>query len=81
MLAAAIKEGWSGPVFIQGDHYQASQKAWASNPQAEIDAVRDLSIEAIEAGYGNIDIDASTLVDLSFPNPQGTAVRQLLEHR
>jgi fructose/tagatose bisphosphate aldolase len=67
VLGAAIREGWSGPVFIQGDHYQASQKAWATNPEAEIAAVRDLSIEAIEAGYGNIDIDASTLVDLSFP--------------
>lgn len=65
VLAAAIKEDWQGPVFIQGDHYQASQKAYAGDPNAEIAAVRDLAIEAIAAGYGNIDIDASTLVDLS----------------
>ncbi len=65
VLAAAIKEDWQGPVFIQGDHYQASQKAYAGGPDAEIAAVRDLAIEAIAAGYGNIDIDASTLVDLS----------------
>ncbi len=65
VLAAAIKENWQGPVFIQGDHYQASQTAYADDPETEIAAVRDLAIEAIAAGYGNIDIDASTLVDLS----------------
>lgn len=72
VLAAAIKENWQGPVFIQGDHYQASQKAYASDPGKEIAAVRDLAIEAIAAGYGNIDIDASTLVDLS----RGTLAEQ-----
>ncbi|CAA9540916.1 MAG: FIG01164266: hypothetical protein [uncultured Thermomicrobiales bacterium] len=65
VLGAAIKENWQGPVFIQGDHYQASQKAYTSDPDKEIAAVRELAIEAIAAGYGNIDIDASTLVDLS----------------
>src|SRR5680860_512710 len=65
VLAAAIKEGWVGPVFIQGDHYQTSQSAWDKDSQAELDAVRNLALEAIEAGYGNIDIDTSTLVDLS----------------
>jgi len=64
ILAAAIREGYTGPVFIQGDHYQASPKAYASDPEKEIAAVRDLAAEAIAAGYGNIDIDASTLVDL-----------------
>jgi fructose/tagatose bisphosphate aldolase len=67
VLGAAIKEGWDGPVFIQGDHYQTSQKAWDQDPQAELEAVRNLAIEAIEAGYGNIDIDTSTLVDLDQP--------------
>ena len=67
VLAAAVKEGWEGPVFIQGDHYQASLSAWGKDPAAELEAVRTLTIEAIRAGYGNIDIDASTLVDLSLP--------------
>ncbi len=67
VLAAAVKEGWSGPVFIQGDHYQASPKAYAQDPDKEITAIADLAAEAIAAGYGNIDIDASTLVDLDFP--------------
>jgi hypothetical protein len=64
ILAAAIREGYEGPIFIQGDHYQASVKDYAKDPEGEIGAVRDLAIEAIKAGYGNIDIDASTLVDL-----------------
>lgn len=64
ILAAAIKEGYTGPVFIQGDHYQASASAFAENPDKEIGAVRELAIEAIQVGYGNIDVDASTLVDL-----------------
>lgn len=65
VLAAAIKEGWRGPVLIQGDHYQTNAKNYAVDPEGEIAAVRDLAVEAISAGYGNIDIDASTLVDLS----------------
>lgn len=65
VLGAAIREGWQGPVFIQGDHYQTSLKAWSQDKAAEADAVRNLAIEAIQAGYGNIDIDTSTLVDLS----------------
>lgn len=67
ILAAAIKESWSGPVFIQGDHYQANAKRYVADPAAEIGAVHDLIEEAVRAGYGNIDIDSSTLVDLSFP--------------
>ena len=67
IMAAAIKEGYHGPVFIQGDHYQANPKAYAKDPEGEIAAVRSLALEAIAAGYFNIDIDASTLVDLSFP--------------
>ncbi len=67
ILAAAIKVGWEGPVMIQGDHFQANAKKYAADPKAEIEAVRKHAKDAIAAGYGNIDIDASTLVDLSQP--------------
>ncbi|MBV9325855.1 MAG: class II fructose-bisphosphate aldolase [Chloroflexi bacterium] len=67
MMAAAIKEGHTGPIFIQGDHYQADAKKYASDPESVIDGLKKLIREAIAAGYGNIDIDTSTLVDLSFP--------------
>lgn len=67
VLAAALKEGYRGPVFIQGDHFQISASRYASDPDAEVQAVKDLMTEAVEAGFYNIDIDTSTLVDLSYP--------------
>ncbi len=67
VLAAAVAEGFSGPVFIQGDHFQISAKKYATDSAAELKAVRDLSIEAMAAGFFNIDIDTSTLVDISKP--------------
>ena len=67
MMAASIKEGHGGPIFIQGDHYQADAKKYATDPQSVVDGLKKLIREAIAAGYGNIDIDSSTLVDLSFP--------------
>lgn len=68
ILAAAIKEGYECPVFIQGDHFQVNAKYYEKDKDAEINKVRGLIKEAIEAGFYNIDIDTSTLVDLSKPN-------------
>ena len=65
ILAAAIKEGFSGPVFIQGDHFQLNAKKFQENPDKEIDSLKILISEAVGAGFYNIDIDSSTLVDLS----------------
>jgi fructose/tagatose bisphosphate aldolase len=69
VLAAAIAENYRGPVFIQGDHFQASAKKWATEEgrTSEIKALESLIDEAIAAEFFNIDIDTSTLVDLSFP--------------
>lgn len=67
VLAAAIKEGFPGPVFLQGDHFQVNAKKFAENPDKELSALRDLIREAVEAGFFNIDIDSSTLVDLGKP--------------
>lgn len=67
ILAAAIKEDYKGPVFIQGDHFQFNQKRYAIDPEAELKAIKMLTKEAINSGFYNIDIDASTLVDYSKP--------------
>jgi fructose-bisphosphate aldolase, class II len=40
MTAAAIREGWSGPLFIQGDHFQVNAKKYAADPEPEVRAVR-----------------------------------------
>lgn len=67
ILCAAIAEGYVGPLFLQGDHFQVSASRYAQDPESEIGAVKDLIAEAISAGFYNIDIDCSTLVDLSWP--------------
>ncbi|MDQ3555826.1 MAG: class II fructose-bisphosphate aldolase [Gemmatimonadota bacterium] len=64
LTAAAIREGWSGPLFIQGDHFQINAKKYAGDPEGESQAVRDLIREALHAGFYNLDVDTSTLVDL-----------------
>lgn len=66
-LGAALREGFRGPVFIQGDHFQVNAKKFAADPAAEVGAVEALAREAIDAGFYNIDIDTSTLVDISKP--------------
>ncbi|TMQ69264.1 MAG: aldolase, partial [Candidatus Eisenbacteria bacterium] len=66
-MAAALREGWRGPLFLQGDHFQMNAKKYAADPAAEVDAVKTLTVEGIHAGFFNIDVDSSTLVDLSQP--------------
>ena len=65
VTAAAIKTGYSGPIFLQGDHFQINAKKFAADAAKETQAVKNLIWEAIEAGFYNIDIDTSTLVDLA----------------
>jgi fructose/tagatose bisphosphate aldolase len=67
ILAAAIQTGHNGPVFVQGDHFQVSHGRYHEDAAAEVQRVKDLAQEAISAGFYNIDIDTSTLVDLSQP--------------
>jgi len=67
ILAACLREGHRGPVFIQGDHFQVNAKRYKGDRNGALDEVRNLIREAIPAGFYNIDIDTSTLVDLSFP--------------
>ncbi len=64
VLAAAVKEGFTGPVFIQGDHFQLVRKYYLADPKPETEYVKGLIREAIDAEFYNIDLDTSTLVDL-----------------
>src|SRR5256885_5108934 len=67
MLAAALREGFRGPVFIQGDHFQVNAKKFAVDPVTEVNGVKQLAREAIAAGFYNIDVGTATLGDLSKP--------------
>ncbi|MGE4054822.1 MAG: tRNA uracil 4-sulfurtransferase ThiI [Vicinamibacterales bacterium] len=66
VIAAALREGYRGPLFIQGDHVQTNAKKYNSPERdKEMAALHALIKEEMEAGFYNIDIDTSTLVDLS----------------
>ncbi|OLC79681.1 MAG: aldolase, partial [Gemmatimonadetes bacterium 13_1_40CM_4_69_8] len=67
MTAAALREGFQGPLFIQGDHVQVNAKKYVADAEAELGAIRALIDEELHAGFYNIDVDTSTLVDLSKP--------------
>ncbi len=78
MIAAGLREGYRGPLFIQGDHQQLNAKKYKQDPEAELAGLRKLIADSIDAGFYNIDIDASTLVDLAKPTE---AERQELNYR
>jgi hypothetical protein len=73
-LAAAAREGYRGPVFLQGDHFGIEA------PQ-EFDGVLALARRVTSAGFYQLDIDASHLFDLKSsdlagfhaPNARATA--------
>lgn len=66
VLAGCIHAGWQGPVFVQGDHYQWNARNYAADPEKVTGALHEATLNALSVGYGNIDIDSSTLVDISF---------------
>jgi fructose/tagatose bisphosphate aldolase len=68
VLAGAIAAGWQGPVFVQGDHYQFNARKYAVDPDGVTATLHKATVDALGVGYGNIDIDSSTLVDLSQAN-------------
>ena len=49
VLSAARDEGYPGPVFLQGDHFQANRKAYFANPDAEKRILTNLIEQAISA--------------------------------
>ena len=68
ILTAAMKEDYQGPVFLQGDHYQVRQHDFADNQETELTSLKQLIEDSLEAKFRNIDIDASTLVNLKAPS-------------
>jgi hypothetical protein len=60
VMAAAVKTGYSGTIFIQGDHYQVNKDAYSVDGVGELNKLKQLIIDSIKAQLYNIDIDAST---------------------
>lgn len=77
ILGAAIQEQFTGPVFVQGDHFQINAKKYHENRDKEVNGLKALIDEAIKAGFYNIDIDTSTLVTL---DPEDVSEQQRLNY-
>ena len=68
VLAAGMREGHTGPIFLQADHDQINAKQYAADPAKETERLSAVIREQIAASFFNIDVDASTVVDLSPPS-------------
>lgn len=77
VLAGAIKTGWRGPVFIQGDHFQIKTDAEGNPKPGEVENLKKLIADSLQAGFYNIDIDTSTLVDLDKETEAEQQVRNI----
>ena len=67
IIAAAIREGYQGHIFLQGDHFQINRHKYEKDPEKELLSLKQLINDSVDAGFYNIDIDASTLVDMDKP--------------
>lgn len=64
VTAAALRQGFKGPLFILGDHFQVKPGDEPGQvKEGEVESVKQLIKDSIEAGFHNIDLDISTLVD------------------
>lgn len=67
VLAAGLREGHRGPIFLQADHDQINAANYAKDPATEVERLSAVIREQVAASFFNIDVDASTVVDLSLP--------------
>jgi len=85
--AAALLEGFAGPLFLQGDHVQLKSKPVRQGGEAakkEIAAHSDLIRELLGHGFGSIDLDMSPFErrneeGLSFEEQQEENARMTAE--
>jgi len=63
ILAAACREGYQGPVFIQGDHFHIDSSE-------DIKEIKQICQETVSAGYYHLDIDAATLINADGDSPK-----------
>jgi fructose/tagatose bisphosphate aldolase len=61
IIKAAKEENFEGPLFLQGDHFKIKKEIFRQNKEEEIQMLEDLIKEALNNGFYNIDIDASSL--------------------
>jgi hypothetical protein len=87
LQAAAMLEGFEGPLFLQGDHIQLKSKPvqeGGSAAEKEINTHRKVIQDLLAAGFGSIDLDMSpfeqrTEENLSFEEQQAENARLTAE--
>ncbi|HEY3275009.1 MAG TPA: class II fructose-bisphosphate aldolase [Syntrophorhabdaceae bacterium] len=87
LQAAAMLEGFEGPLFLQGDHVQLKAgpvREGGAPATKEINAHRSLIHDLLAAGFGSIDLDMSpferrTEEHLSFEEQQAENARLTAE--
>ncbi len=65
IMAAAIREGFTGPLFFQADHFKVEPENYQHFQKKERASLVTLLKNALKAGFYNIDIDGSNLKDIS----------------
>lgn len=80
ILAAAIKIGWNKPIFIQGDHFQVKLDDAKQIKTGEIESIKKLISQAIEAGFYNIDLDGSPLINQDDQSQNAKYVAELTNY-
>jgi fructose-bisphosphate aldolase, class II len=69
LLHSKQRARWSDvprdPLFLQAKHVQAHTGRYREEPAMEMQDLKHLIKEALDAGFHQIDIDASTIVDLT----------------
>src|SRR5437868_420970 len=69
ILASAIRTGWRGPVFLQGDHFQFNAGKWKEDPAKEMAGLRDLTREVgvqTGAGHGRVPLHDGTVATVKI---------------
>lgn len=78
VVAAALRENYRGPLFLQGDHFGLYEGS-----QAEEQQVAGYCREALDAGFGQIDLDASALTShdpaIPFHQPNAQTIARLAQ--
>ncbi|MHB8133563.1 MAG: class II fructose-bisphosphate aldolase [Anaerolineaceae bacterium] len=79
IFAAACREGYQGPIFLQGDHF-------AIESTDDVPAILERCQEVISSGFYQIDIDGSHLIvkdpqDLkAFHTPNAKVTSEIIKH-
>lgn len=69
VLAAALRERHGGPIFLRFGPLRVRSAAFALDAGAELSRLETLASDAVEAGFLNVHVDGSRLVDPGASTP------------